>query len=197
MVREKDEAMTIFTFDELDIIEGVLLADARRIRETWPDHRGFKQRANTLDEIVAKLKIMKGEVEDVFADALKKLSLTPNDVIVIEMPHNDATPEDQVAIQFGLLNVIESSLRDAGLKNMAIVLPHGWELFIARVGAKPIDAEEANTCLSPGEFGDAVLHRLWTRAVVHPDYDKEEWLELERLVHAGIAAQKMERRKSK
>lgn len=38
-------------------------------------------------------------------------------------------------------------------------------------------------------FDDTILHRLWTKAVGTPDYDKEEWMELEKLVHTGIITQ--------
>lgn len=37
-------------------------------------------------------------------------------------------------------------------------------------------------------FGDGILHTLWTKAVGTPGYVKEEWRELEKLVHAGLVA---------
>lgn len=47
-------------------------------------------------------------------------------------------------------------------------------------------------------FDDTILHRLWTKAVGTPDYDKEEWMELEKLVHTGIITQlKNEHEKTK
>ena len=38
-------------------------------------------------------------------------------------------------------------------------------------------------------FDDGILHKLWTKAVGTDGYDKEQWKELELLVHAGLATE--------
>lgn len=53
--------MTKLTHDELDILEGIVLTDVRRLREKWPDHRGFQQRADDLEKLARKLHQMREE----------------------------------------------------------------------------------------------------------------------------------------
>jgi len=66
-----------------------------------------------------------------------------------------------------------------------------------RIRLADLDPEKLDECPEckwagpkPHDYGDAILHRLWTKAVGTADYCKEEWKALEKLVHAGIEALK-------
>lgn len=49
-----------------------------------------------------------------------------------------------------------------------------------------IRGREKPTAGPGADYGDQVLHQLWSLAAGREDYDKKKWIELERLVHAGI-----------
>ena len=66
-----------------------------------------------------------------------------------------------------------------------------------RVRLADLDPEKIDECPEckwagpgPHEYGNAIFHRLWTKAVDTADYCKWEWKAMEKIVHAGIEALK-------
>jgi len=98
-----------------------------------PGWRDEVDEINSLRDRIAVLELERESAMCQIPEHLKKLTLSPEDILVLVMPPSDAPPVEQGKIHHWISDMLASAIRDAGLKNMCIVIPAGGSLYAAHI----------------------------------------------------------------